>query len=162
MWLAPKVPAMQEVTEFEIRYAQKLMGPATVAKAQEMAMAIAMYPGLQEAMRRAQEEAGKLDGTPLLTVSKIETVASPEQMAQKEQARNQSEEDEAAPASVGGLGGMLGKKFMKKKTEEPKAQGASNRATVMTTTTEYLKISSAVAPGDLAVPAGFRERGQPQ
>jgi len=164
MWLAPKVPALQEVMDFEVRYAQKLMGPAMVAKAQEMAMAIAMYPGMQDGMRRMQEEAAKLDGTPLLTVTKMETVVSPEQAAQREQAEKQQAEEETTPTSVSGLGGMLGKKFMKKKAEEPKpqAQGASNRATVMTSTTEYLTISNAVAPTDVAIPAGFRERGQAQ
>ena len=162
MWLAQQVPAMKEVMDFERRYAEKLMGPAMVAKAQEMATAIAVYPGMQDAMRRMQEEAAKMDGTPLLTVTKVESVASPEQAAQREQAAKQAEEEEAAPTSMGGLGGMLGKKLMKKKTEEPKPQGAGNRMTVMTTTTEYLKISTAVAASDVAIPAGFRERGQPQ
>jgi len=162
MWLAPKVPAMQEIMEFERRYAEKLMGPAMIAKAQEMATVFAMYPGMGEAMRRAQEEAAKMDGTPLLTVTKVETVAGAEQAAQRDQAEKQ--EEETAPTGLGGLGGLMGKKFMKKKAEEPKpqGQGASNRTTVMTSTTEYLRIADAATATDVAIPAGFRERGQPQ
>jgi hypothetical protein len=162
MWVAPTVPAMAEITDFEARYAQKLLGRSSVANARETMAAIAMYPGLQDALSRAAEEASKLDGTALLTVSKVETVASAEQMAQRQQASQDSDQNEPAPTSVGGLGGLLGKKLMKKKAEEPKAQGAPNRTTVMTSTTEYLTISTAVAPGDLAIPAGFRERGQSQ
>jgi len=162
MWLAPKVPAMQEIMEFERRYAEKLMGPAMIAKAQEMATVFAMYPGMGEAMRRAQEEAAKMDGTPLLTVTKVETVAGAEQAAQRDQ--DEKQEEETAPTGLGGLGGLMGKKFMKKKAEEPKpqGQGASNRTTVMTSTTEYLRIADAATATDVAIPAGFRERGQPQ
>jgi hypothetical protein len=162
-WLAPKIPAMREIMEFERRYAEKLLGPAMIAKAQEMATVFAMYPGMGEAMRRAQEEAAKMDGTPLLTVTRMETVAGTEQAAQRDQAEQQKQEEEAAPTGLGGLGGLMGKKFMKKKAEEPKPpQGAGNRTTMATTTTEYLKISGAATDADVAIPAGFRERGQPQ
>lgn len=169
-WLAPRIPPLQEVTDFEMRYAQKLMGPAGLARAQEQAeqlmMALAMYPGLQKAMERSKDEATKLDGTALVTISKIETVAGTEARGdQQAQKADEQKEEDAAPTSVGGLGGMLGRKMMKKKTQDQaqqNPQSAGGRTTMMTSTIEYLKIVTEASAADVTLPQGFRERGQPQ
>lgn len=162
VWLAPRVPALQEVVDFDVRYAKKLMGPGGMAQIEQMMAAFAMYPGLKEAMKRSAAEMEKLDGTALLTVTRIESVASPEQVAQRQEAG----QEEESPASSGGLGGFLAKKMMKKKVEPPPdpaaGQAAPNRQTFMTSSTEVLKIATEVAAADVAVPAGFRERGKEQ
>ena len=158
IWLAPRVPALQELVDFDVRYAQKLMGPGGMAQLEQMMAAFAMYPGLKEAMMRSAAEMEKLDGTALLTLTKIESVASPEQTAQRQKAGGEDE----APASSGGLGGFLAKKMMKKKVEPPPDPAAPNRQTFMTSSTEVLKIATEVAAADVAIPAGFRERGKEQ
>lgn len=159
IWLAPRVSALQEVVDFDRRYGEKLMGPAQMAQVEQMMAAFAMYPGLKDAMMRSAAEMEKMDGTALLTVTKIENVAGPEQMEQRQKAG----EEETPPTGVGGLvGGLFAKKTAKKKAEPPPAAAAGNRQLFMTSTTEVLKISTEVAAGEVGVPAGFRERGKEQ
>src|SRR4029077_17810040 len=44
LWLAPKIAAMKEITDFEVRYAKQLYGTMiTGVSAEQMAAAIAMY-----------------------------------------------------------------------------------------------------------------------
>lgn len=171
MWLAPKIPAMQEIAAFETRYAEKLMGPAGLARvaeqAEQMMMVFAMYPGIQQVMERSKDQVEKLDGTALMTVMTIESVRGtdpPE--GSKAQKPEEPEQEEPAPTGLGGLGGMLGRKMMKKKSEPQPQQGArpaaGGRTLLLTSTTEYLKIATEASAADVQVPAGFRERGQPQ
>jgi hypothetical protein len=47
------------------------------AAAQQMAQALAMYPGLKDLMGRARLEGTKVEGTPISTVTTIDAVASP-------------------------------------------------------------------------------------
>jgi hypothetical protein len=58
-------------------------------------------------------------------------------------------------ASIGGIKGGFAKRAAAKKmgADEP----AKTRTTLMTTTTEVLKVVTAVSAADVAVPAGFNE-----
>jgi hypothetical protein len=153
MWMGPKIAAMREIPEFDQRYWQKLHGNAMVAGASEeqMATAMAMYPMMKDAVSRMNSENVKMDGTPIQTVTTIDSVKSADEMAQ---AQN-SEEAKPTPAPTG-LGGLLAKKMMQKK--QAQAQNESpNRATIMTTTTEVLKVTTELAATDVAIPAGFKE-----
>lgn len=140
-WMATDVPELQEVQDFHARYAQKLGDVmAGGASAEQMAAAMAMYPGMKAALDRMQQENVKVEGTPLATTMVMEGVKSADQMAQ------------AQPESGGGgLGGMLARKMMKKKDESP-------RSKVMTTETETLSIATSVADPDVSIPAGFKEK----
>jgi sRNA-binding protein len=150
MWLAPKIAAMKEVLDFDVRYAQKLYGSMTGVSAEQMAAAMAMYPMMKDALGRMSAEASKLDGTPIQTITTMEAVKSAEQMAQEAKAGDDT------PSTGGGisgrLGGMLAKKIGPKKDEPGKT-----RSTFMTMNHEVLKVVTDVAPGDVAVPAGFKE-----
>jgi hypothetical protein len=151
IWLAPRIAAMQEIGEFELRYARALQGPmVTGASPEEMAAALAMYPMLKDGLVRMRAEAVKLDGTAILTTTTVESVKSGEQMA----AEKKSAEAESRPSASGGVGGLVGglARRATKGREEPKA-----RATFMTVTSEVLKVTTDVAAADVAVPAGFRE-----
>jgi hypothetical protein len=145
-WLAPRVPALAEIAEFDRRYAEKLHGPMML-DAQQMAAMMAMYPMLQDAMARMQKENVNLDGTPVLTVMKIEAVKNPEQAGA-------AKESDPPPTSLGGLGGRLARGMMRKKKDDASTAG---RATVMTMQHEVLKVAPNVAEAELAVPAGFKE-----
>ena len=143
MWLAPQIPAMKEAGEFELRYWKQLQGgDAAGVSAEQMAAAIAMYPMLKPAMDRMKQESGKLSGTPLMTVMTFEAVQSTEAM------KNASSQ---GSSSGGGLGGMLARKMIKK--EDPK-----QRATIFTSQHEVLEVATSVAPADLEIPAGFKEK----
>jgi hypothetical protein len=155
MWLAPKIPAMKEIVDFQIRYAQKLYGPMVVgASAEQMAAAIALYPMMKQAMARMTSEGAKLDGTAILTTTTMESVKSAEQVA----AETKKPEPESKPNVAGGVGGLIGgfgKKMAAKKMGGDEA--AKPRTTFMTGTTEVLKVVTDVAAADVAVPAGFKE-----
>jgi len=140
-WLAPKIAAMNELADFDRRYATALYGPVLFASAADQtAMAIAMYPMLAKAMERFQKENVNMDGTALQTVVKIEVVQNAEQAKQSEEAK------------PGGLGGLLARKMSKKKEEG----GTPGRTTFMTTTHEIMKVSTDA--GEVGIPAGFRQK----
>jgi hypothetical protein len=142
-WMAETLPAMKEIQDFDRRYAQKLdLAGAAGTSAQQMATAMAMFPGLQKAMERMQAEGTKLDGTPLESTMLVESVKSPDQMAQAPQ------ED-----SSGGMGGILARKMMRKKQEPQSARG-----TIMTINHQVLSIATSVSPAELEIPAGFKPR----
>jgi hypothetical protein len=150
MWLAPRMDAMAELQAFDVKYFQKLYGPVLAgASEQDMATALALYPMLKPAMARMSQEAAKLEGTPVLTTTTMDSVKSAEQMA----AEKQQTEAESSPSSQKGLGGLFGglAKKAAKKDEAPKA-----RATFMTITNEVLKVGTDVAATDVALPAGFK------
>jgi hypothetical protein len=146
MWLAPKIAAMKEIQDFDIRYAKAIdVTGAAGASAEQLAAALAMYPGLQKALARMQQEGTKMDGTPLESVLTVQGVKSPEQMQAKE---------EESSSGGGGLGGMLARKMMKKKSEEP----AGAKSTIMTITHQVMSVSTSVTPGDLQVPPDFKQK----
>jgi hypothetical protein len=154
-WLAPEIAALKERAAFQMKYAQKVYGGAFSAGSMEqMAAAMAMYPGMQDAIARMNEENVNMSGTPLLTTMTMQAVKSEEQVAQEKQQGGDS--GSGTPTGLGGLMGGFAKKMAKKK-ESPEAAGQpANRATILTSTTEVLGISTDVAATDVAIPAGFR------
>jgi hypothetical protein len=150
MWLAPRVAALQESMDFDRRYAQKLYGDLVSVEAmQQMAAAMAMYPGMKDAMDRMSKENVKMDGSPLLTTMAFQVVKSEQQAAQ--------EKEQESSSGGGGLMGGLARRMMKKKEAPEASGGAANRATIMTSTTEVLSIATDVSAADVNVPAGFKE-----
>jgi hypothetical protein len=151
MWLAPKIAAMQEVAAFDLKYAQKLYGPMVAGvTASQMAMLMATYPMIKDAMAKMRAEGGKLDGTAIQTTVTTDAVKSAEQIAQESKAAAESK------PTGGGLSGRFGGMIARKigpKTDD----AAKPRTTFMTMNTEVLKVATTVAPEDVAVPAGFKE-----
>ena len=141
-WLGPELPALKELADFDMRYYKQLYGAdAFGMAAEQMAMVLAMYPALKEASDRLKQEGTKLQGTPLASTVTFEAVKSKEQM---DASANEG-------GGGGGLGGMLARRMMKK--DPPK-----QRSTVFTTQHEFQDVSTAVAAGDVAIPAGFKEK----
>lgn len=149
MWLAPAQKSLNEVAEFDLRYAQKLYGGISGVSADQMAAAMAMYPMMRQAVERMSKEGRSLDGTPIMTTLTFDAVKSAEQMA----AEGKQGQPEAKPS--GGLGGMLG--GLAKKMKKPSEDEQKPRTTIMTSTVEVLKLSTDVAASDVAIPAGFKE-----
>jgi hypothetical protein len=154
-WLAPKIPAMKEIMDFDIRYAQKLYGGMLAGvSADQMATAMALYPMMKQAMGRMNVEGGKLEGTSILTTMTMDAVKADAEMEQ--QAKQQ--EDDSKPAPSGGVNGFLS--GLAKKAAAKKAggdDGAKQRATFMTSTIEVLKVATDLSAADVAIPAGFKE-----
>jgi len=157
IWLAPTVKAMKDVTDFDMRYAQKLYGGLAGVSAEQMAAALAMYPMLKPAIGKMSAEGAKLEGTAIQTTTTMDAVKSQEQLQQDAKASTSTDSNDSKPTSIGGLGGMLARKMQKRGSDDKDGGATKARATFMTTTHEVLKIATDVAAADVAVPAGFRE-----
>jgi hypothetical protein len=84
-----KIAAMNEIAEFDQKYARKLEGPVVAgASAEEMAAVMAMYPGVTQALAKVRAEDVNMDGTPILSTVTIDSVKSAEQMAEASKQRN--------------------------------------------------------------------------
>lgn len=145
MWMAPKIAALDEISDFHVKYAKAIYGDAFMgADMQQMGMAIAQYPSFKEMSERMAAEGKKLQGTPLATTVTLEAVRSAAEMSAAP----------AAPAasSGGGLMGRLANRMA------PKPKPTEARSKVFTSTDEMLSIAMAVDAADLAVPAGFKEK----
>jgi hypothetical protein len=154
LWLAPRVPAMKELADFDRRYAEKLALQTTLDP-QQMAAVLAMYPMMAEAMKRFEKENVNMDGLSVLTVMNVEAVAGAEQQAA---AREDKPKEEPAPRSIGGLAGRLARRAANREPEQPAGGADPNRATVMTMQHELLKVTPTVAAADLQIPAGFKQK----
>jgi hypothetical protein len=152
MWLAPSAPSTKELMDFEMKYAEKIYGPmVTGASARDMAMALAMYPQIKPALDKMKAEGGKVEGTAILTTMTMEAVPP-----------GAANTTAAAPAPAEparkGLGGMLG--GLKKMAEGQKAADPNakpQRAMILSTSIEMLKLTTSVDAASVALPAGFRE-----
>jgi len=155
MWLAANAPSTNDIADFDRRYAQKLHGPMAVtgASAQDMAMAMAMYPQMKPALDKMAAEGTKVQGTAILTDMKMEavppgaantTAAAPAPAAEPEQKK-------------GRFGSMMG--GLKKMTEKGNQSGDSKpqRSVFMTTSVEMLKLTRDVTADAVALPAGLKE-----
>jgi hypothetical protein len=149
MWLAPTVPALQDLTAFRVRYAEKVYGPAVAQAAPSMTQAMAMYPQMKDAMTKLAEEGKKLDGTPLFTEMVFQVAAPPGSASER------SEQKAEPTPSLGGLLGGLGRMRGKKNDAPAAATAAPGRATVLTATTETLQITPSATDADVALPAGL-------
>jgi hypothetical protein len=154
MWMAPQSPAMKEIVDFQMQYAQKLYGPMIQgASPQDMAAAMAIYPMLKPALEKMNAEKDKVEGTAILTTVRVEAVKSAEQFAQEQKQRAEANK----PSVSGGVGGLIG--GLARRAAQKKVEGEPQpRAMVMTTTSEVLKIATDVAAGDVAIPAGFKQQ----
>jgi hypothetical protein len=153
VWLTQNAPSTKDLVDFDMRYAQKMFGPMVAgASAQDAAMAMAMYPQMKPALDKMRAEGGKLSGTAILTDSRMEAVPP-----------GTANQASAAPAAAEepkkrGLGGMLG--GLKKMAEEAEKNdsGKPQRAVILTTSVEMLKLTTDVDAASVAMPAGLTER----
>lgn len=167
IWLTSKLPGDDEVAVFYMKFYEKLAMAVDMRQMQQMAMAMAANPMMGDMMKKFAEEGKKLNGTPVLTETRFEAISSKEQMAAAAQEEKQGSNvdipmgGDKKSIGIGMLGGMMGR-AMRKKAEEKAAESAASstpgRSTIMTSTDQLVSLSSSVADGDVAVPAGFKEK----
>jgi hypothetical protein len=141
-WLGPKIAALDELAQFQLKFVRAVYGEQFAADMQQMATVLALYPSYKTMATQMQSEGQKLQGTPLSTTVVFEAVKSAEQM----------KESESDASSGGGLGGMFAKKLMAGKNKP------QQRAKVFTTTHDMLSVETSVSPDDLAIPAGYKQK----
>jgi hypothetical protein len=139
MWLAPRIEALDELAEFQRKFAQAVFGQAIGIDPRQANGISAIVPMFGQLAARMADEGRKLEGTALLSTSTLETVKSEADM--KAAADEQSEEG-------GGIGGLAGR-FMRR---QPQA-----RSKTLTMTHEMQSIGTSVTDADIQIPAGFKE-----
>ena len=127
-WLSKSAPSMKEVTDFDRRYYEKLAGPITAVDAQQMATAMAMFPGLKDAFARLSKE--DFGGTAIQTTTTMDAVKSAEQMKQQAAGGSSASSDEKAnPLSVGGaIGGFMRRRQQQKRKGSRPSRTPTRRA----------------------------------
>lgn len=141
LWLAPRIPAMDEMSAFMLKYVKAIFGTSYSGVDPKQALSMYVFiPGLGTLMERMASESQKLQGTALASTTVLETVKSAQQMKQASQ-----------PSSGGGIGGMIGRGLMKRGQ-------AQQRSKTFTMTNETLSVATVATDADVAVPVGFKEK----
>jgi len=161
MWLTtPRIAAVKELEEFDLKVAQKLYLPIAQSMAAEMAPAMGAYPGLKDALGKLEVEKVNMDGTAIRTVVHA-NFTGPTNTNDTAPAAKPAEEKKQTeiPKSLGGLLGGLGKKAATRNDDKPADKGVEKTGPVsfMTSTTELVSVSTTVSDADVAIPAGFKE-----
>jgi hypothetical protein len=152
IWMGSRIAAMQEIVDFDIRYARQLTGPMIAgASPDEMAAAMAMYPMMKDAIARMRAENVKMDGTPIQTTTTLDAVKSEEQVASEQQ--QQQDSRSVSPSNP------IGSAFsgLARRAANRNSTPAGARATFMTMTNEVLKVVTTVSDADVAIPVGVKE-----
>jgi hypothetical protein len=154
MWLGPRIAAVKEVEDFEVRYGQKLYGSLVSATdMKQMSAVMAANPAMGTAMKKLQEKRVNTDGTAIRATLTFDAVAPPGQAG--------AEAEENRPSPGRALGGLMGR-LKKKKDDDAAPAGAEarskNRKTVFTSTTEIVKAAGTAAATEVAIPAGFKPK----
>jgi hypothetical protein len=160
IWLTSSIHATKELADFNQRYAKAMEQVLGLGGSMEqMAMAMAMYPGMKDMIGKMQVESVNMEGTQVLTEMTMEAVKSKAQMTQEQdQKPNQEAESSGGLGSVKGLGGMLGRRLGGKKKTEGESEKPADRATIITMSNELIKVETSVPDSDLSIPAGFKEK----
>jgi hypothetical protein len=145
MWMGPKIAALDEIMDFQLRFFKAVYGESLVMDVQQMAGMLAMYPSFKTMAEKMQAESGKMRGTPLSTTTVFESVKSAEQMKETSQQSSSS-------GGGSGIGGLLARRMMRGRGQ------AEQRTTTFTTQTDRLSVDTAVSAEDVAIPAGFKEK----
>jgi len=144
MWMAPKIAALDEVMQFQLRYFKAVYGESFAMDMQQMASMLAMYPSFKTMAEKAQAESGKMQGTPVSTAMVFETVKSADEMKQTSQ--------QSSGGASGGIGGLLARRMMGNRGQP------QQRTATFSTQTDRLSIETTVSADDVAIPAGFKEK----
>lgn len=149
LWLSDDLEGLGEIEEFDRRFAEK-MATTLLDSDQQMAMMGAMYPAIKEAFARFEVEKVNVQGSPVLSVITMESVAPKGQAVESSR-----EESPGLGGMLGGLGRRLGRK---KADEEPAAQSAPGRSLLMTINQEVVSVNPGAGPEAVALPAGFKQQ----
>src|SRR5262245_9347038 len=146
MWLAPKVPAMDELYAFYVKYFKAVFGGTFTGMDASQTNAItAFLPGFTAMAEKMAAETKKLEGTSIMNTMTIEGVKSAEQMKAAASQQQQS--------SGGGVSGAIAGRLMR-----GRGGSTQQRTKALTSTREILSIATTASDADVAIPAGFKEK----
>ena len=155
-WNAKTGPASDAVRAWE-QAASKEVAAAAFGSRANMGAAMA-NPQMSEAMKKAAEEAQKIDGIAVLQTMHLVIVA-PEQKFDRALALNEAGAGEGGQPKRGGLRGMIGR-AVEAKTQPQNQQKAEEKTqgTLAKVITEIRDVKTTSVPASMfEVPAGYRE-----
>jgi hypothetical protein len=158
MWMGPKIAALDEIAQFQMKYFQAVYGQSLGLDAQNMAAVMAMYPSFQKMAQQMQGESGKLQGTALYTTMTFEGMKSDEDMKKAGGAQSSSSDNDKGSSGGGGLAGRLGGLMNRAKGGGGNSGTPQQKSTILTSTVERLSIETSASADDVAIPAGFKEK----
>ena len=160
MWASRDIPVFQAQSAFEDNSAQR-WADAGASITEGFAAAFADDPRVRVAFEQSMEEAQKIEGMTVKSVTHFVTVA-PGQTFDRELAINGKSESgpslaqQAGRAAVGGLMGRLGRRAQ---PQEPAEPAEPTQATFFTVTNEVRNVSTTSLDASLfEVPAGYTEQ----
>ncbi len=157
-WNANTGPASDAVRAWE-QAASKEVAAAALGSRANMGPAMAANPRMGEAMKKAAEEAQKIEGIAVKSTMHLVIVA-PEQKFDRALALNEAGGGGGGSAEKSrGLRGMIGKALEQKRPkEEPKAAEQQTQGTLAKVVTEIRDVRSTSVPASMfELPAGYRE-----
>ena len=163
MWMAKKIPGYDEVQAFYVRMSKKM------GYSPNMNPLLMQQPGSAEGLKKMAEEMAKLDGTPVLTITRVKGTSA---MAGLMGSPSSANQDNNAPPRIGGLAGLAAGGIMgglrRKNKDAPKAEEGAAAApapgdnVMMETQSEHSNFSSAGIPAaKLDIPTGFQKVEHP-
>jgi hypothetical protein len=157
-WNANTGPASDAVRAWE-RAASREVAAAAFGSRANMGPAMAANPQMGEAMKKAAEEAQKIEGIAVLSTTHLVMVA-PEQKFDRALALKDTDGAGAAEPKRRGLRGMIGRAIESKagQQQEQTAQQQQTQGTLAKVITEIRDVKSTSLPASLfEIPAGYRE-----
>jgi hypothetical protein len=155
MWMGPKIAALNEIGEFDMKYFQAVYGQAFGVDPRSVATVIAMFPSFQKMAQQMQGESGKLQGTALYTTITFEGMKSAEEMKSAGASQSSTTSTDSSSGG-GGLAGKLGGLMSRGKGAS--SSQPQQKSTIFTSVVERLSIEPSATADDVAVPAGFKEK----
>jgi len=156
MWMGPKIAALNEIGEFDMKYFQAVYGQAFGVDPRSVATVIAMFPSFQKMAQQMQGESGKLQGTALYTTMTFEGMKSAEEMKSAGASQSSTTSTDSSSSGGGGLAGKLGGLMSRGKGAS--SSQPQQKSTIFTSVVERLSIEPSATADDVAVPAGFKEK----
>jgi hypothetical protein len=149
VWLGPKIPALDEIVAFQLKYFRAVYGEALGVDPQQLSGVLAMYPSFAKMAGQMEAEGGKLQGSSLATTVTFETVKSAEDM------QAASKDQSSSSTSDTSLGSAIARRLASRGNSNNKPQ---QKTLIMTLDTQRLSVAPASTAEDVAIPAGFKEK----
>lgn len=159
MWASREIPVLQALSAFEDASARQY-ADAGAALTQGFAAAFADDPRMQVAFEQSMEEAKKIEGMAVKSVTYFVTVAAGKDFDRSQvldpKPAGPSIAKQAGRAALGGLMGRLGRRSAE---PEPAAEAEPTQATVFSVTSEVRNVKPGNVDASLfEIPAGYSEQ----
>lgn len=164
MWTSTDIPVLQARSSFEDASARQA-ADAGAALTEGFAAAFADDPRMKVAFEQSMEEARKIEGMAVKTVTSFVSVAAGRQfdralITEPKPAGAGVAQRAAAQAGRAAVGGLMGRLGGRRAPEpEPAAEPEPTQATIFTVTSEVRNVSTGnIDPSLFEVPAGYSEQ----